>query len=134
MAKQKNRPPRERRQILSQPQINLTKEANYMIERAEVRDARIVTLGPLVFFATATGDAWVLDPADSLALCLAREGVRQPFDIIETSSQFAIDWQANFQIEGEQFVVFERSGQTRSIFGYPIRELQQSIRRAMRRQ
>lgn len=129
MAKQKNRPPRERRQILSQSQINITQEANYMIERAEAGDARIVTLGPLVFFATATGDAWVLDPADSLALCLAREGVRQSFDITETASRFAIDWQANYKIEGEQFIVFERSGQTHSIFGYPIRELQRSIRR-----
>lgn len=132
MAKQKNRPPRERRQILSQSQINITQEANYMIERAEAGDARIVTLGSLVFFATATGDAWVLDPADSLALCLAREGVRQSFNIIETASQFGIDWQANYKIEGEQFIVFEQSGHTYSIFGYPIRELQRSIRRVSR--
>jgi hypothetical protein len=43
-----------------------------------------------------------------------------------------IDWQANYKIEGEQFIVLERSGQTRSIFGYPIRELQRSIRRVSR--
>jgi hypothetical protein len=128
MAKQKNRPPRERRQILSQPQINIAAEVNHIIERAAERNARIVSLGPLVFFATATGDAWVLDPGDSLALCLAREGIRQSFDITETVSQFASDWQANYKIEGEQFIVFERSGQTHSIFGYPIRELQRSIR------
>ncbi len=132
MAKQKNRPPRERRQILSQSQINITQEANYMIERAEAGDARIVTLGSLVFFATPTGDAWVLDPTDSLALCLACEGVRQSFNIIETASQFGIEWQANYKIEGEQFIVFEQSGQIRSIFGYPIRELQRSIRRVSR--
>ena len=133
MAKRKNRPPKERRQILSQPQINITGEANYIIERAEAYDARIVGLGPLVFFSTATGDAWVLDPADNLALCLARDGERQPFNISETASQFAIDWQANYQIEGEKFIILERSGQARSIIGYPLRELDRHIRRAMRR-
>jgi hypothetical protein len=133
MAKRKKRPPRERRQILDQPQISIAGEAGYIIKQAEERDTRIVSLGPLVFFSTETGDAWVLDPLDNLALCLARDGERQPFDITETASQFAIDWQANYQIDGEQFVVFERSGQIRSISGYPVRELKQVIRRAVRR-
>lgn len=133
MAKRKKRPPRKRRQILNQPQISITGEADYIIKQAGERDTRIVGLGPLVFFSTETGDAWVLDPLDNLALCLARDGERQPFDIAETASQFAIDWQANYQIDGEQFVVFEWSGQIRSISGYPVRELKQVIRRTVRR-
>jgi hypothetical protein len=133
MAKRKKRPPRELRQILDQPQISIAGEAGYIIKQAEERDTRIVSLGPLVFFSTETGDAWVLDPLDNLALCLARDGERQPFDITETASQFAIDWQANYQIDGEQFVVSDRSGQIRSISGYPVRELKQVIRRAVRR-
>ncbi len=133
MAKRKKRPPRKRRQILNQPQISITGEADYIIKQAGERDTRIVGLGPLVFFSTETGDAWVLDPLDNLALCLARDGERQPFDITETASQFAIDWQANYQIDGEQFVVFEWSGQTRSISGYPVRELKQVIQRAVKR-
>ena len=132
MAKRKNRPPRERKQILSQGQINMTNEANYVIERAQESDTRVVSIGPLVFFSTETGDAWVLDPADSLALCLARAGERQSFTINETPTQFAIDWQANFQIEDDQFIVFEKDGQTRTIIGYPIRELKRYIRRALR--
>jgi hypothetical protein len=133
MAKRKKRPPRERQQILSQPQINITNEANYIIERAQEYDGRVVSLGPLVFFSTETGDAWVLDPADSLALCLARDGERQSFTITETATQFAIDWQANYQIEGNQFMVLEKSGQTRTIIGYPLREIKRYIRQVMRR-
>ena len=133
MAKRKKRPPRERRQILSQPQINITQEANHVIERAQAYEARIVSLGPLIFFSTETGDAWVLDPADSLALCLARDGERQSFSITETANQFAIDWQANYQIEGEQFILFEKSGQTRTIIGYPLREIKRQLQRVMRR-
>lgn len=119
MAKRKKRPPRERRQILSQPQINITGEADYIIARAQAYEARVVSPGPLIFFSTETGDAWVLDPADNLALCLARDGERQSFTMTETGTQFAIDWQANYQIEGEQFIVFNKSGQTRTIIGYP---------------
>jgi hypothetical protein len=103
-----------------------------MIERAEERDARIVSLGPLIFFSTGTGDAWVLDPADSLALCLARDGVRRAFAITETTDQFTIEWQANYQIEGERFIVMERTGQMRAIVGYPLRALNQFIRWAVR--
>ncbi|MCP4367832.1 MAG: hypothetical protein GY797_06935 [Deltaproteobacteria bacterium] len=132
MAKRKKGPPRERQQILSQGQINMTKEANYIIERAQESDTRIVSIGSLVFFSTETGDAWILDPSESLALCLARAGERQTFDIIETPTQFAVDWQANFQIEDDQFIVFEKDGQTRAIMGYPIRELKRYIRRTLR--
>jgi len=133
MAKRKKRPPRERRQILSQPQINITQEANHVIECAQTYEARVVSLGPLIFFSTVTGDAWVLDPADSLALCLVRDGERQSFSITENAYQFAIDWQANYQIEGEQFILFEKSGQTRSIIGYPLREIKRHLQRVMRR-
>jgi hypothetical protein len=119
MAKRKKRPPRERRQILSQSQINITGEANHVIECAQAYQARVVSLGPLIFFSTVTGDAWVLDPADSLALCLARDGERQSFSITENANQFAVDWQANYQIEGEQFIVFEKSGQIRTIIVNP---------------
>jgi hypothetical protein len=133
MAKQKRRPPRERRQILSEPQINITREANHVIECAQAYEARLVSLGPLIFFSTETGDAWVLDPADNLALCVARNGERQSFTVTETANQFAIDWQANYQIEGEQFIVFEKSGQTRTIIGYPLREIKRYLRRVMRR-
>jgi hypothetical protein len=113
--------------------MNITQEADYIIERAQMYEARIVSLGPLLFFSTETGDAWLLDPADHLALCLAHEGERQPFEISETAHQFAINWQANYQIEDNQFIILERSGRVRSIIGYPVRELEQSTRRAIRR-
>lgn len=132
MAKRKNRPPRERRPILSQTQVNITAEIEYIIERAKERDGRAVSLGPLAFFSTDTGDAWMLDPADNLALCLAREGERQSFTIIETANQFGIDWPANYHIEGDLFIVIEKSGRTRAISGYPIRDLKRLIQRVKR--
>jgi len=54
------------------------REVDYIIARAAQFDSRVVTLGQLVFFSTASGDAWMLDPEDGLALKLAEAGIRNP--------------------------------------------------------
>jgi len=118
------------RQELRQDQIRVAEEADYIIHKAEMYDARLVTLGPLVFFSTETGDAWVLDPGDGLALCLARGGERQPFTIVETDTTFSIEWTANYRIEGNRFIVAERSGRVRTILGYPVSEIRRALRSA----
>jgi len=109
--------------------MSVTGEARYIIERACQRDARSVTLGPLVFFSTDMGDAWMLDPEDGFALCLARDGVPQPYNIQEADTSFAIEWNADYRIEGDAFVVATRSGQVRSILGYPVGAIQEACRR-----
>jgi hypothetical protein len=43
----------------------------------------VVTLGQLVFFSTASGDGWMLDPEDGLAFKLAGVGNRNPAKIVE---------------------------------------------------
>lgn len=114
--------------LLRQEQVSISKEADYIIQRAQESDTRIVRLGVLVLFSTVSGDAWLLDIEDGLALCLAKEGERQPFRIKETPTKFNIEWVANYRIEDEKFVVIERSGQARTIIGYPTREIAQAIR------
>lgn len=121
---------RTQRQLLSREQLSISREADYIIQRAQESDARIVSMGALVLFSTQSGDAWILDTEDELALCLARLGERQPFRIIETQTNFNIEWTANYRIEDEGFVVIEQSGQVRTIFGYPTREISRAIQRA----
>lgn len=116
------------RQVLSQDQVSISREAEYIIRKAQGKDARIVRLGGLVLFSTQCGDAWLLDTEDELALCLARLGERQPFRIIETPTNFGIEWAANYRIEGERFIVIEQTGQERTIIGYPTHEILQSGR------
>ena len=132
MTKQKKREKygnsRPSKTILSRDQISITGEANYIINRAENYDSHVVSLGSLVFFSTETGDAWMLDFEDGLALCLARDGDKQPFRIVETSEKFAIEWNATYQIEGNNFVVTQKSGQVRTILGYPTGEILETIR------
>ena len=78
---------------LCREEVSVNKEADYIVKKAQALDSRVVRLGGLVFFSTQTGDAWVLDPADKLALCLARDGERQRFSILETPTNFQIEWE-----------------------------------------
>ena len=115
--------------VLSREQISITRETDYIIRRAEAHDARIVTLGALILFSTQTGDAWILDTEDSLALCLARAGERQSFHVIETPGEFGVEWEANYRIDGPSFVIIEPEGRVRTISGYPTRAILQAMSR-----
>ena len=116
--------------VLIGEEISVTREADYIVGRAESGDARVVTLGRLVLFSTETGDAWMLDPEDSLTLCLARAGERQSFQILETLTSYTIAWGADFRIDDDSFVVLYKTGRVVSILGYPTQHILQAIRRA----
>jgi len=106
--------------------FRLAGEVRYIQSRAANRDGRIVTIGPLVLFSTETGDAWLLDPADRLALPLARAGDPQPVHIEETNNNFAIAWTGQYRMDGPAFVYFEQdTGRIATIFGYPTEKLSQ---------
>ena len=120
--------PGESRQVLSREQTSITGEAQYIIGCARNHDSRVVGLGSLVFFSSETGDAWMLDPEDGFALCLAREGVVQKVKINETAKNSSIEWECGYQIEGDFFFVTERFGRTKSIFGYPTSEIKRLSR------
>ena len=114
----------------AQPNLVL-REVDYIVARAAESDARVVTLGQLVFFSTQNGDAWLLDPEDHLALRLAIDGGRLPVQIVETATRLAIQWNASYRFEDDAFVVDDTSGM-RAIIGYPVADLQVAERRALR--
>ena len=78
------------KQRMEGKQFRLAQEIKYIQRRAAEYDARFVTVGPLVFFSTETGDAWMLDPSDQLAARLARDGAPEPIEFQETDTGFAI--------------------------------------------
>ena len=123
---------RQRKRQLRREEVTPRGEADYIIRRAAEHDARIVTLGPLVFFSTETGDAWMLEPEGHLALCLARDGDPQPARIVETPEQFGIEWNSTYEIEGDVFIVTDRAEQVRAIMGYPVQAIRDAIRQAGR--
>ena len=107
------------------------REVDYIVARAAESDARVVSLGQLVFFSTETGDAWLLDPEDHLALRLAEDGSRLPVQIVETATRFAIEWNTSYRFEDDAFIVTQGSS-VRAILGYPIADLLAAERRAAR--
>ena len=120
---------RPKKKRLSREQISIAGEADYIINRAQEYDSRVVSLGSLIFFSTETGDAWMLDCEDGLALNLAIAGDKQPFRILETSEKIAIEWNANYHIEEDKFIVTQQSGHIKTIIGYPTAEILKTIHR-----
>jgi photosystem II stability/assembly factor-like uncharacterized protein len=113
--------------------LHLAKEVRSIQRRAAEHDGRIVSIGPLLLFSTDTGDAWILEPADSLACRLAVGG--DPIEIFfeETETGYAIGWQGRYRIEGTLFTYEDRSSNRRiAIGGYPVHLLQQVINAAER--
>ena len=114
------------KQRMEGKQFRLAQEIKYIQRRAAEYDARFVSVGPLAFFSTQTGDAWVLDPSDQLAARLARDGDPEPIDFQETDTNFAIGWKGNYHIEGRAFVYADReSGRVTAILGYPTAKITQ---------
>src|SRR5215472_18184947 len=100
--------------------FQLAEEIRYIQRRAAEYDGRWVTIGPLALFSTETGDAWLLDPADHLAVRVARDGDPEPVYFEETDTNFAIEWTGNYHIDGDLFVYTDRkSARVVSVFGYP---------------
>jgi hypothetical protein len=120
---------RDTRVSLKQPNVVL-REFDYIVARAAQFDSRVVTLGQLVFFSTASdsGDAWMLDPEDGLALKPAKAGNRNPAKVVETANRFAIEWTASYRLDGDAFVAVDGSSQ-RVTLGYPIQEVPLAQRR-----
>jgi len=63
---------------------------------------------------------------------LVRDGEEQPYQIDETPTQFAIQWQAEFSWNGGIFVVRDRAGAIRRIAGYPAAEIRQALQWAIK--
>lgn len=122
---------RQDQRVVRREQVNVRGEAEHIIQCAAEREGRVVTFGPLLFFSTETGDAWVLDPSDGLARCLARDGDALPLGIHETPESFGVEWEAAFEFQGDA-MIFREALRERAVLGYPVREIKQAIRRMRR--
>ena len=52
-----------------------------------------------------TGDAWMLDPEDAAAVCLAKGSEPQPYTVTESRDGFSIRWELQYSIAGVDFVI-----------------------------
>ena len=110
---------------VKETKLDVQREIAGIIRSAQKYEGRVVGIEQFIFFSTETGDAWLLDIADNLALCLARDSVAQDAHVQETAEQLLVAWEARFQISGAMFIVVTESGQERMIMGYPTQEILQ---------
>jgi hypothetical protein len=105
--------------------FRLAKEVDSIQRRAAEHEGRFVTIGPLVFFSTQTGDAWMLDRSERLAARLAREEDPEPIDLQETETHFTIGWKGgHYRIDGGAFLYTDRaSGRVVATLGYPTAKI-----------
>jgi hypothetical protein len=104
--------------------FHLADEIRYIQCRAAEHDGRFVTVGPLALFSTDTGDAWLLDAEDHLAVRLARDGDPEDIHFEEAETRFAIGWKGKYRIDGDAFVYSDKdSGRVVSVLGYPTRRI-----------
>lgn len=114
---------RLKRQFLPPRGWRLQDEIAAAVRSAAEQRVRVVARGPLVLFATASGDAWMLDPEDQVALRLARRGNPVQVRVTESEREYAIEWSGRYRIEGEWFLFVDRSGATTPLAGYPVRDI-----------
>jgi len=111
-------------------EVNVIREIDTIVESAQMGIFRIIAINPFVFFSTESGDAWMLDPADELAMQLARVGDPLPYLIHESANQAAIVWTSNYRIGRGLFEIIDRNtGGIRTIYGYPTVEIAEIIAR-----
>ncbi len=108
--------------------FRLADEVRYIQRRAANHAGRIVTIGQLTLFSTDTGDAWLLDRSDQLAVRLARDGESEPVHIEDTDTGFAIGWKGHYRIDGHAFVYSDReTGRVVTILGYPTDKIAEIV-------
>ena len=115
------------RQMVDGKGFRLADEVRYIQDKAADHDGRMVTIGQLILFSTDTGDAWLLDITDQLAVRLARDGDPEPIHLEETDTSFAIEWKGQYRIEGSTFIYADRNtGRVTAILGYPTQKIAQA--------
>jgi hypothetical protein len=121
--------------VVAPTETSLRDEVEYICRLASEGESHVIGFNQLVFFSTATGDAWMLDWEDELAICLMKDGVRRPFEVGETDRQFAIQWQGRYHVEGRVFAYIDNENPThaRAIVGYPTDAISATIARLRHR-
>ena len=108
--------------------FRLADEVRYIQKKAANHDSRVVSFGQLILFSTQTGDAWLLDGSDQLAVRVARDGAPESVQLEESDTSFVIGWKGQYRIDGSAFVYMDReTGRITAILGYPTQAITRAV-------
>jgi len=110
---------------------NIYHEIDYIRDFARSAEARTIVFGPFVFFATETGDAWILDATDDLAACLMKSEEPRDVLITETAAQFGIGWNAKYMLNSVGLAIADEGGQAMLYTSDIAQSVAKAIRQAI---
>jgi hypothetical protein len=114
----------------------LLPEIDGIVLAAQDGVSKIVMTGPealasrqFVLMSTEDGDAWLLDPEEDRALCLAWHGLRQEVVVRDLPTRLEIEWDGRFSLSGPFFSVETDHTEigSRFIAGYPVERLRECL-------
>ncbi len=101
----------------------ITQKAKEIARCATSRKPKIDCVGNFIFFATETGEAWLIDHRDGRALRLADGFKVLPYKIEETKERFRIQWTERYEIEDGVFTAYSK--ESSSVYkDYPTKTIQ----------
>lgn len=106
--------------------MNINEMVKDMINSAINGEEKIESLGNFIFFSTHSGEAWMLDHRESLALRLADGYEPLSYTIMETDKQFYVEWKEKFDIVDGTFIAIN-NGKQSMFFDYPVVKLRYLI-------
>ena len=87
--------------------LDLPKECDYIVSKAQAGENAMVLIGALVFLAYTTGDAFVLDIEDKFACPLCDEGEKLRYPLFDTGTTWVFVWPWRFSV-AQGRIYFER--------------------------
>ncbi len=121
MNKRKLRRSRERK-IMKTQQFEISEIAKTICNNAINGIPSLEYQRGLIFFSTQTGEAWILDFDGNLSLRLADGYKKLNYRIVETKTNFLIEWKETFVLEGSMFMSIH-NGKASVITTFPATEL-----------
>ena len=115
-------------------QVTLGAEIARMQEEARKKNAMVRELGVFILFATAGGDAWLLEMTDGDAIQIAAGG--QPLDpqIEENPETIAVNWSHTFAVKDKALTLTAYADKTTlTIADAPSQIISAALRRLHRR-
>lgn len=115
-------------------QITLGSEIAKMQTKAREKTAIVREVGVFILFATAIGDAWLLEMTDGDAIQIAAAG--QPLDpqIEENQETIAVNWTHTFAVQDKTLILTAYTDKTGlTIAGAPSQTISAALRRLRRR-
>jgi len=110
------------------PRISVRDEVARLQRIAGEKKQAVQVVGVFIFFATAAGDAWLLELTEKDAVLVAKGGDKVDVEIEEDEETIEINWSHQFEIKDNAFVTTAYADKTvESHEGCPVKIIREAL-------